>query len=174
MIAGNCIRTPKTASIFVHQLLKQIPFGIKKRLLNYQMQALGRLLSQRQEIMSQIQEVDAYQLLVECLKVFADEVERDNLAWLFEHSGLVVVYTLRYRIYNPAFLDPDSDLAIRAKKQFEVAIEKLSQRLRSHGRRYGVKFVSPDRLGRLLGALQQLIDYIDKRGEGDILLALED
>ncbi len=67
------------------------------------------------------------------IKVFADEIERDNLAWLFEHSGLVVVYTLRFRIYSPGFLEPDSELAIREKKQFEIAIQKLSQRLKRAG-----------------------------------------
>ena len=116
----------------------------------------------------------AYQLVEECLKVFEDEIERNNLAWLFEHSGLVVVYTLRYRIYKPDFLEPESDLAVRAKKQFELAIEKLSQRLNRSGRNYGQGAISPERIRRLMSALQQLIDYIDKRGEGDILLALED
>ncbi len=133
MIAGNCIRTPDAAELFVRRLLAHIPFSNRRRLLNYQMQALGRLLSQRQDVMSKIKETQAYQLVEECLKVFEDEIQRDNLAWLFEHSGLVVVYTLRYRIYKPDFLEPESDLAVRAKKQFELAIEKLSQRLNRSG-----------------------------------------
>lgn len=174
MIAGNCIRTPEAAFLFVRRLLSHIPSSIRKRLLNYQMQALGRLLSQRQDIMSKMPENYAYQLVEECLKVFEDEIERNNLAWLFEHSGLVVVYTLPYRIYKPDFLEPESNLAVRAKKQFELAIEKLSQRLNRSGRNYGQGAISPERIRRLMSALQQLIDYIDKRGEGDILLALED
>jgi hypothetical protein len=174
MIAGNCIRTPEAAELFVRRLLAHIPISNRRRLLNYQMQALGRLLSQRQDVMSKIKETQAYQLVEECLKVFEDEIERDNLAWLFEHSGLVVVYTLRYRIYKPDFLEPESDLAVRAKKQFALAIEKLSQRLNRSGRKYGQGAISPERTRRLMSALQQLIDYIDKRGEGDILLAVED
>lgn len=86
----------------------------------------------------------------------------------------MVVYALRYRIYKPDFLEPDSDLAVRAKKQFEIAIEKLSQRLSRSGTRSGLITLSPERIGRLMAALQQLIDYIDKRGEGDIDLALDD
>lgn len=175
IIAGNCIRNPTTASIFVRQLLAEIPLGNKKRLLNYQMQALGRLLSQRQDAMSEFQIKDALSLVEECINVFDDEIKRDNLAWLFEHSGLVVVYALRYRIYEQGFLEPDSDLALRAKEVFAVAIEKLAER-RDRRRRYGQggNFVSPSRARRLLAALKQLIDYIDKRGEGDILIALDE
>jgi hypothetical protein len=174
MIAGCCIRTPEVAELFVRRLLAHIPVSNRRRLLNYQMQALGRLLSQRQDIMSKFHEIQVYQLIEECLKVFRDEIERDNLAWLFEHSGLVVVYTLRYRIYQPEFLDPVSNLAIQAKEQFEIAIQKLSQRLSRSARMFGNNSLSPERIRRLTSALQQLIDYIDKRGEGDILLALED
>lgn len=174
MIAGNCIRTPEAAALFVRRLLTHIPHSNRQRLLNYQMQAIGRLLSQRLDIMRDIPEKYAYQLVEECLKVFEDEIGRNNLAWLFEHSGLVVVYTLRYRMINAEFLDPESELALRAKKQFEIAIEKLSKRLTQTGRRYGQFTVSPGRINLLTSSLQQLIDYIDKRGEGDILLALED
>ncbi|MCC9601024.1 hypothetical protein LOC67_10750 [Stieleria sp. JC731] len=175
IIAGNCIRNPKTASIFVRKLLAEIPTGNKKRLLNYQMQALGRLLSQRQDAMSELRSQDATLLVQECINVFDDEIKKDNLAWLFEHSGLVVVYALRYRIYEQDFLDPDSALALRAKKTFAVAIEKLMER-RDRRWRYGQSgnFVSQARAKRLLAALKQLIDYIDKRGEGDILIALDE
>lgn len=173
-IAGNCIRSPEVAAVFVNRLISRIPLSNHKRLLNYQMQALGRLLSQRQDIMSKIPEKLAYQLVHECLMVFADQIEKDRLAWLFEHSGLVVVYTLRYRIYNPDFLTPESDLAIKAKQQFELAIAKLSMHVNRQRRSYYYGNLSPERAGRLRTALQQLIDYIDKRGEGDILLALED
>ncbi len=175
IIAGNCIRNPKTASIFVRQLLAEIPLGNQKRLLNYQMQALGRLLSQRQDAMSEFRIQDALLLVEECINVFDDEIKKDNLAWLFEHSGLVVVYALRYRIYEQGFLEPDSALALRAKDVFAVAIEKLAER-RDQRWRYGQSgnFVSQARAKRLLAALKQLIDYIDKRGEGDILIALGD
>ncbi len=175
IISGNCIRDPKTASIFVRQLLAGIPRGLRQRLLNYQMQALGRLLSQRHDAMSELSRRDATLLVEECIKVFQDEIEKDKLAWLFEHSGLVVVYALRFRIYDQDFLEPNSDLALRAKRLFQVAIDKLIER-RDRPRRYGHggTYVSPDRARRLLAALQQLIDYIDKRGEGDILIALDD
>jgi hypothetical protein len=174
MIAGNCIRTPETARFFINQLLSHIPLSNRQRLLNYQMQSLGRMLSQRQDIMSTINDSTAYALVRECLKVFEDELARNNLAWLFENSGLVVVYSLRYRIHNPEFLEPDSDLAIRAKGKFEEAIEHLSHRLQKPAKRYGQNKLSPDRIKRLMAELQKLIDYIDKRGEGDILLAADE
>lgn len=174
ILAGNCIRDPKSASIFVRRLLDEIPLGNLQRLLNYQMQALGRLLSQRQDATRELRLQDANLLVEQCLNVFADEIEKDKLAWLFEHSGLVVVYALRYRIYDQTFLDPDSQLALRAKELFAIAIKKLAER-RDRRYRYGNggNFVSPERAERLLAALKQLIDYIDKRGEGDILIAID-
>ncbi len=174
LIAGNCIRTPEVASQFINRLLSHIPMSNSRRLLSYQMQALGRLLSQRQNILSKIPEHTVLKLVTECLKVFEQELERNNLWWLFEHSGLVVVYALRYRVKNPSFLDPGSELAIRAKEKFELAIEKIKNQLNQKQTRFGYGAYERSRLQRLGVALHQLIDYIDKRGEGDILLMLED
>lgn len=174
IIAGHCIQDAVTASRFVLQLLGAIPTSNLGRLLSYQMKALGFLLSQRQEAMSKLPLEAAEQLVEECLRVFQAEVENDKLAWLFEHSGLAIVYALRYRMYDPSFLDPESPVAMRAKELFSVAIEKLTERSKRK-RRYGYagNYLSPERASRLLAALRQLIDYIDKRGEGDILIALD-
>lgn len=125
-------------------------------------------------MLSKIPEPTVYKLVTECLKVFEHELECNNLWWLFEHSGLVVVYALRYRINNPSFLNPESELAIRAKEKFELAIEKIKNRLNQKQTRFGYGTYERSRLQRLGDALHQLIDYIDKRGEGDILLVLEE
>lgn len=134
------------------------------------------VLSQRQEVLSDLCESYAYQLIGECMRVFKNEIKKDNLAYLFEHSGFVVVYLLRYRIYKPDFLEPDSVLAIQAKRQFDVAIQKLTQQLSRLKKEvnYTEDQLKSHRFTRLKAAFQQLIDYIDKRGEGDILLAIDD
>jgi hypothetical protein len=174
IIAGHCIRDGVTAARFMLQLLGAIPTSNLGRLLSYQMKALGILLSQRQDAMSKLPLEAAEQLVEECLRVFQAEVENDKLAWLFEHSGLAIVYALRYRVYDPSFLDPESPVAIRAKEHFTAAIEKLSERIQRRPRSsYISNSLSPERARRLRTALQQLIDYIDKRGEGDILIALD-
>lgn len=167
MLAGNCIRTPKLASFFITRLLEYIPKSIQKRLLSYQMQAIARLISQREDALNLLSEDQAYLLLTECLKVFKHELERNNLHWLFEHSGLVVVYTLRYRTVNTIFLSPETELALKAKQLFSLAVEKLTERLPQQRRStmLGAN-LSPTRIKRLINAIQQLIDYIDKKGEG--------
>jgi hypothetical protein len=167
LLAGNCIRTPKLASFFITRLLEYIPKSIQKRLLSYQMQAIARLISQREDALNLLSEDQAYQLLTDCLKVFKHELERNNLHWLFEHSGLVVVYTLRYRTVNTNFLSPETELALQAKQLFSLAVEKLTERL-PQPRQSTMQCVNsnPTRIERLIGAIEQLIDYIDKKGEG--------
>jgi hypothetical protein len=167
LLAGNCIRTPELASTFIVRLLEYIPKRVQQRLLSFQMQAIARLISQREDALSLLSEDHAYQLLTECLKVFKHELESSNLHWLFEHSGLVVVYTLRYRTVNTNFLSPETELALKAKQLFGLAIEKLTERLpqRRQLTMLGSN-LSPTRIERLVGAIQQLIDYIDKKGEG--------
>ena len=173
MIAGGCIRSPDTAALFIKTLLEGIPRSNLRRLLNYQMQALGRLFSTRGDILKNIPEESMYKVVRECLSVFSHEISTNNLAWLFEHSGLVVVYALRYRIYKSDFLEPDSELAIEAKSLFHEAIQKLEERSGSTSRGDWWSQLRP-RAKRLANALQQLIDYIDRRGTGDILIAQEE
>jgi hypothetical protein len=131
------------------------------------MQAIARLISQREDALNLLSEDQAYQLLTDCLKVFKHELERNNLHWLFEHSGLVVVYTLRYRTVNTNFLSPETELALQAKQLFSLAVEKLTERL-PQPRQSTMQCVNsnPTRIERLIGAIEQLIDYIDKKGEG--------
>jgi hypothetical protein len=77
---------------------------------------------------------------------------------------LVIVFMLRRRAYDNGFLDPDSELAGRIKDTFRRAIEAhRSGQLRVIGGAVD-----------LPRALQQMIDYIDRRGMGSILLATAD
>lgn len=195
ILCGSCIRSPKVAEKFINRLLNEINVRGRSRLLNYQMQSLGKLMSYRQDVLSTMTAARMYDVVRECLKVFSDQNERDNLAWLFEHSGLVIVYSLRYRVYDQNFLPPESDLALEAKGEFESALRKLAKfldpkssiagrlrgmfsirigTLRSRGRGSSGNYISPHRADRLATALVQLIDYIDRRGEGDILIALDE
>ena len=194
IVAGNCIRRADLAATFITKLLDYIPKSSQQRLLNYQMQAIARLISQREDALSMLSETQAYVLLDACLKVFKHELEEGNLNWLFEHSGLVVVYTLRFRINNPEFLAPDSKKALEAKELFSEAIKTLRAKLskgeqeelptieiegipgqqsnRSEQFSNRTKLLS--RKARVCFALFQLIAYIDKKGEGIPLFSLSD
>ncbi len=81
----------------------------------------------------------------------------------FRWSSLIVVYMLRRRMFDLDFLDPERELATKAKELFRTAIDRYKQRrLRPLGG-------SVD----LPAALQQMINYIDRKGSGDILMAGE-
>jgi hypothetical protein len=70
---------------------------------------------------------------------------------------------LRRRMFDLDFLDPELELATQAKELFRTAIDRYKQRrLRPLGG-------SVD----LPAALQQMINYIDRKGSGDILMAGE-
>lgn len=86
------------------------------------------------------------------------------VAYIFRYAALVIVFILRRRAFDNGFLDPDSELAGRVKDTFRRAI-KAHQSGRFHVIGGAVD---------LPRALQQMIDYIDRRGMGSILLATAD
>jgi hypothetical protein len=161
ILAGNCIRSPKVAGRFVRRLLSQVNQNPEQRLLNYQMKELGRLFSQRNNILSEITEKVLDKLVSECMKVFESELNSNHLWWLFEHSGLVIVYALRYRANNPSFLDPNSQQALKAKQLFGRAVTLIDRYIKLGNSEFGYR-----RLRRLRDGLQQLIKYIDEKGDG--------
>jgi hypothetical protein len=125
------------------------------------MKELGRLFSQRNNILSEITEKVLDKLVSECMKVFESELNSNHLWWLFEHSGLVIVYALRYRANNPSFLDPNSQQALKAKQLFGRAVTLIDRYIKLGNSEFGYR-----RLRRLRDGLQQLIKYIDEKGDG--------
>ncbi len=73
---------------------------------------------------------------------------------------LVIVYTLRRRAYDDTFLDPEGEIAIWIKEQFrEARADVKSGRLTLMGG-------SVD----LSQQLQLIIDYVDRKGRGQLLI----
>ena len=66
-------------------------------------------------------------------------------------------------MFDPEFLSPDEETAVRAKEFFAEAIRRHRiGRLKPMGGSVDVP-----------AALQQMINYIDRKGSGDILMAAE-
>jgi hypothetical protein len=91
---------------------------------------------------------------------FDESVNTGNGGETFRLVSLVIVYTLRRRAFDDSFLDPESKLALQIKEGFRKArADAKSGRLRLIGG-------SVD----LSQQLQLIIDYIDRRGKGQLLI----
>jgi len=160
---GHCLRSSDDLNAYFSAAFGQFRVSgtaeVKRDLkpvsqaLRYRANATERLSSSHAELM-----------VSQCLKVFKHQMDiRKGSTLDFRWSALVVGYLLRRRIYDGDFLPPDSDLALRAKKLFEEAIDRFEEgRLRPMGGSVNI-----------IDAIQQLIDYIDKKGIGPLLLGAE-
>jgi hypothetical protein len=99
-----------------------------------------------------------------CLDQLTEQLERGSGAYLFRYAALVIVFMLRRRAFDGAFLDPETELAERIKETFRLAITAHEA---------GEIRVIRGAVD-LPRALQQMIDYIDRRGMGSMLLATAD
>jgi hypothetical protein len=125
------------------------------------LKAISQVLRYRRDATKQIDSSTCQRVIEECLKIFERGMNNGGGGYPFRWSSLIVVYMLRRRMFDLGFLEPEQELAIQAKGLFRRAIELFKQkRLRPLGG-------SVD----LPSALQQMIDYIDRRGSGDILMA---
>jgi hypothetical protein len=96
------------------------------------------------------------------LATFEDERRRRSGKLLFRYVSLVIVYLLRRRAYEDGYLDPSGSVAELTKQAFRQAQADVEAR----------------RLKLIGGAvnlgeqLQLMIDYIDRRGSGLVLLGV--
>lgn len=128
-----------------------------------ELKAVSQILRYRTDATREIESRKCEQVIATCLRIFEQGMERGGGGYPFRWSSLIIVYMLRRRMFDLDFLDPDKELAASAKELFRTAIERHKQRrLRPLGG-------SVD----LPAALQQMIDYIDRKGAGDILMANE-
>ena len=118
----------------------------------------------RSDAMEQIESATAELIVRKSLQIFEDGLRRGGKGFPFRWSSLIIVYILRRRRYDTDFLDPEGELAKEAKGVFLESIRLIRE-----------KKVKP--MGGTVdvpSALQQMINYIDRRGSGDILMAAED
>jgi hypothetical protein len=128
-----------------------------------ELKAISQVLRYRHDATKEIKSDSCEQVIQSCLRIFERGMESGGGGYPFRWSSLIVVYMLRRRMFDLDFLDPERELATQAKELFRTAIDRYKQRrLRPLGG-------SVD----LPAALQQMINYIDRKGSGDILMAGE-
>ena len=83
-----------------------------------------------------------------------------NANYIFRNTGLIIVYLLRRRSFDDNYMDPESQIAKKTKTAFNSAIrDSQAGRLRLIGG-----------MVDLAQQLQLMIDYIDRRGRGQLLI----
>jgi hypothetical protein len=122
--------------------------------------ALSEILRFRGNATQLISSQRCYDLMQLAWKGFKSDRLSNSGTESFRLECLVIVYTLRRRAYDDTFLDPESDLAVGIKNEFRQA------RADAKAGRLWLMGGSID----LSQQLQLIIDYVDRRGRGQLLI----
>ena len=159
--SGLVLRSPKLIAAFIKGVFPA--GGSRYSPGSNELKAVSQILRYRADATEDIDSSRAEDIISQCLRVFESGMERGGSGYPFRWSSLIIVYMLRRRMFDSAFLNPVLETAVRAKSLFAEAIERhRTKRLRPIGGSVDVP-----------AALQQMIDYIDRKGSGDILMAAE-
>jgi hypothetical protein len=160
---AHCLRNPQRIRLFVNaafQLSNRAECLPKVNALK----AVSQVFSYRVEATRDLSDDDAYRIIRACLTIFKREMDtRAGKSFAFRWSSVIIVYLLRRRIFQSDFLPPDSPLAMETKVLFSEAIERYRQRK--------LKPISGS--VDTAAAIKQMIDYIDRKGVGPLVLGLE-
>lgn len=121
---------------------------------NNWLKAMAEILRYREDASRNIDTLVCERLISGLCSVFEQQLTQRNTQILFRNSALCIVYLLRRRAYDDAFLSPEAKLTQRVKNLFSEAIEMI----RSGSTRTIGGSINLDR------ALQTMIDYIDRKG----------
>jgi hypothetical protein len=153
---GNCLRDPEDIELFARCFVKATPSGGRPS--NDWLRAMSRILQYRENAMERISSTQAEDLVRIGKAALEEQIAERSLKYIYRHGSLCIVYALRRRRYDDAFLPPASRLAMDVKRQFERVIELDAEgRLDLIGGFVDVRVVT-----------QKLIDYIDRRGRGTL------
>jgi hypothetical protein len=157
LAAGKCLRTPVHISSFATSFLYQLRCGRAKLVW---WKALAELLRFRGDATQLISSDDCTEIIKGAGQVFHRERMKQSGQMIFRTVCMVIVYTLRRRAFDDTFLPPESELAIWIKEEFRQAIaDAKSGKLRLMGGSVN-----------LPAQLQLIIDYIDRKGKGQLLI----
>jgi hypothetical protein len=155
--AGKCFRNPRHISVYVNEFISRWEQGWITQLW---WKALSEMLRFRGNALQEVSSPTCTKILETASEVFVKEQRTGHGRELFRLACLVIVYTLRRRAFDDAFLEPESPLAIAIKNQFlQARVDAAKGRLRLMGG-------SVD----LSQQLQLIIDYVDRRGKGQLLI----
>jgi hypothetical protein len=158
---GWCLRDPEDIGVFAAACERYLRSHDTN--LNVWLKAISEILRYRGHATRAIDNALAHFLIEKALATFVAQRESNNGKYLFRNSCLIIVYLLRRRAYDDGFFPPEDPLAERVKNEFRVAIEAYQN--------HTLTLIggSVD----LAAALQTMIDYIDRRGRGSILLGMD-
>lgn len=157
---GWCLRDPNHIAAFARNMSQRIDVSLTN--VNIWLKAMCEILRYRVDATRDIDSLTAESITKRVLEVFENERIKGNGQYKFRHACLVIVYLLRRRCYEDGYLEPSSNLAQEAKDAFRRAIDAHRK-----GRLSLVQGAVD-----LAKALKLMIDYIDRKGHGTILLGV--
>lgn len=157
LAAGKCLRQPEHVSLFIESFMRQLGHGGSTQTW---WRALSEVLRFRGSALQNVCSKDCMQLLTRAGQVFEYQRVRGEGGETFRLACLVIVYALRRRAFEDSFLDPSSELAEKLKGSFRQArLDAKENRIRLIGGSVN-----------LAEQLQLIIDYVDRRGKGQLLI----
>lgn len=155
---GNCLREPRDVQQFVKATCHCIREGRLPERTEW-LKALARILQYRDEAAKLLSDDECYVVSRFCLRAMEEQIEDGNAAYVYRNASLCIVYLLRRRKYQPAYLGPDDALTRETKRVFRLAI----QRYKAHKLRVIGGIVD------LPTVTQMMIDYVDRKGRGRLV-----
>ena len=158
--SGNCLRSPAAIERFARAFTARMRRSTVGT--NDWLKALAAILRYRSEATKQISSPVCMEVTRYALEVFKSESRKANANYRFRNACLIIVYLLRRRAFDEGYLDPDCESAKEAKDAFRTAIRQQERgKLQLIGGSVDLK-----------AALAMMVDYIDRRGSGKILLGV--
>jgi hypothetical protein len=156
---GLCLRAPHLIKNFFNHYRPLFETPRPDGLTNI-FKAMAQILQYRPDATSQLPSDVANLVMDQAITAFEFQTNQNIGGFTFRYTALIVVFMLRRRMYDTSFFEPHSQRAKRAKESFSNAIKRYER----------------GQLTLLAGAvdvpnaLEQVIEYIDKRGTGIIIM----
>jgi hypothetical protein len=152
MACGLCVRSSSTIAQFAKILQRRLHTSPEGD--NDAMKAFSRMLCYRDEATTDLSIQECLHLTDDLLQAFKFQREARNPNFLFRYSALCITYLLRKRRDNDNYLDPESKLAKDVKAEFRKAQNDIKTR----------RLIPIGGAIHMPQVLQDMIDYIDRRG----------
>jgi hypothetical protein len=158
-LVGNCLRSPHAIADYLSALSRGGVSGPEISPGN--VRTIAELCCYRSQALQSVTS-ESLSLLYEMILIDFENVSRSSHLRLdFRNLTLAMAFLLRRRVFDDSFVPPDSELAERAKTVCANVIDRARR-----GRVY-VMGGSVD----LPAVMKQLIDYVDRRGQGAFLMS---
>ena len=152
---GWCLRDPKHITLFAEVVLQRSVIASGNHIW---WKAFSEILRYREDATRLISSPASEQLTQEALRLFTQQRLAGRGQMIFRCVCLAIVYLLRRRAYDDHYLDPEGELASEVKSEFQLAIRAArAGKLRLVGGTVN-----------LAEQLQIMIDYIDRKGKGQL------